>query len=115
MAKRIRDQPFSVTRSSAHLLFGDSHGAESSEIDPGIPVCGVGGRMAQDIGDCLEWTPVSQQPCGKCVAEQVYAPPTSSSGEASALKGTSHVRYQVVLRRERLEWRTVPQEDGAEG
>jgi hypothetical protein len=71
--------------------------------------------MAQDIGDCLEWPPASQQPCGKCVAEQVHAPPTSSSSEASALKGSSHVRYQVVLRCERLEWRTVPQEDGAVG
>jgi hypothetical protein len=71
--------------------------------------------MAQDIGDCLEWAPASQQPGGKCVAEQVQAPPTSSSGEASALKGSSHVRYQVVLRRERLEWRTMPQEDGALG
>ena len=39
--------------------------------------------MAQDIGDGLEWAPLSQQPCGKCVAEQVHAPPTNSSGEAS--------------------------------
>jgi hypothetical protein len=71
--------------------------------------------MAQDIGDRLEWAPVSQQPRGKCVAEQVHAAPTSSSGEASTLKGSSHVRYEVVLRRERLEWRTVAQEDGAVG
>jgi hypothetical protein len=40
--------------------------------------------MAQDIGDCFEWAPVSQQSCGKCVAEQVQAPPTSSSSEAGA-------------------------------
>jgi hypothetical protein len=71
--------------------------------------------MTQDIGDCLEWVPVSQQPCGKCVAEQVHAPPTSSPGEAGALQGSSHVRYQVVLLRERLEWCTMPQEDGAVG
>jgi hypothetical protein len=97
-----------VERSSAHLLFGDGHGAESVEIDASISVCGVGGCVTQDIGDCLEWVPSNQQPCGKCMAEQVHAAPTGSSGEASMLKGPSHIRYQVVLRRERLKRRTVP-------
>ena len=65
-------------------------------------------EMAKDIGDCLEWAPASQQPCGKCVAEEVDAPPASSSGEASALKGSSHVHRQVVLWSERFERCTVP-------
>src|SRR3954451_8184191 len=92
MARRIRNRTLPMARSSAHLVFRDGNRAESSEIDAGIPVCSVGGCMAQDIGDCLEWAPASQQLCGKCVAEQVHAPPTSSFGEAGAPQGSSHVR-----------------------
>ena len=108
MARRIRNQTLPVARSSAHLVFRDGNRAESSEFNAGIPVCSVGGCMAQDIGDCLKWAPASQQPCGKCVAEQVHAPPTGSLGEAGALQGSSHVRRQVVLWSERFERCAVP-------
>ena len=82
-------------------------------MDAGVPVRGLGGRMTQDIADYLEWASGSQQPCGKCVPEQVDAPPTNSSVEASTLKRSSHVRRQVVLRSERFERCAVPQKDGA--
>src|SRR5215472_3284302 len=108
MATQTQNPKSIVRYSSAQLLFRDSYRTQAHQIDTNIAVCGVSGRMAQDVSNGLNLAPTGQQSCGKCVAHQVKTSPPCSARKPRALSRFVDDCHEVILNGEGLQRSPLP-------